>query len=116
MFKYQRSTSYTANAVVLSLIVIGILAALNFMGSRHTKRFDFTEQKLFSLAPQSIKVVKSLKDEVKITGFFKAQEKPLFDDLVNKYTYHSNKIKVNFIDPDKDVAVAKQYKVKKYQT
>ncbi|MBI3019002.1 MAG: GldG family protein [Deltaproteobacteria bacterium] len=116
MFKLKRSTSYTMNAVVLSLIVAGILAALNFMGSRHTKRFDFTEQKLFSLAPQSIKVVKSLKDEVKITGFFKAQEKPLFDDLVNKYTYHSNKIKVNFVDPDKDVVLAKQYKIKKYQT
>lgn len=116
MFKLQRSTSYTMNAVILSLIFAGILAVLNFMGSRHHKRFDFTEQKLFSLAPQSIKVVKSLKDEVKITGFFKAQEKPLFDDLVNKYVYHSNKIKVNFVDPDKDVALAKQYKVKKYQT
>ncbi len=116
MFKLQRSTSYTMNAVVLSLIVFGILAALNFVGSRHYKRFDFTEQKVFSLAPQSIKVVKSLKEEVKITGFFKAQEKPMFEDLVNKYTYHSNKIKVNFIDPDKDVALAKQYKVKKYQT
>ena len=116
MFKYKRSTSYTMNAILLSLIVLGILAVLNFMGSRHFKRFDFTQQKLFSLAPQSIKVVKSLKEEVKITGFFKAQEKPLFDDLINKYTYHSNKIKVNFIDPDKDVALAKQYKVKKYQT
>ncbi len=116
LFQWRRSTSYTMNAVLLSVIVFGILAAINFVGSRHTKRFDFTEQKLFSLAPQSIKVVKSLKDEVKITGFFKSQDKPLFDDLVNKYKYHSDKIKIAFVDPDKDVALAKQYKIKKYQT
>ncbi|HBQ20908.1 MAG: hypothetical protein A2Z91_08645 [Deltaproteobacteria bacterium GWA2_38_16] len=115
-FQLQRSTSYTLNAVILGFVVFGILALLNFMGTRHYKRFDFTQQKLFSLAPQSIKVVKALKDEVTVTGFFQAKEKAQFDDLLNKYTYYSDKVKVKFVDPDKDVQIAKAYNVKKYQT
>src|SRR3989338_6760496 len=115
-FQLQRSTSYTLNAVILGFVVFGILALLNFMGTRHYKLFDFTQQKLFSLAPQSIKVVKALKDEVTVTGFFQAKEKAQFDDLLNKYTYYSDKVKVKFVDPDKDVQIAKAYNVKKYQT
>ena len=65
------------NALTQVFIVLGILAAINFMGFRHYKRFDFTEKKQFSLAPQSIKVVKALDDEVRVTGFFKGQEKAL---------------------------------------
>lgn len=115
-FQWKRSTSYQFNALFLISIVFGILAVINFMGFRHHKRFDFTQGKQFSLAPQSIKVIKALKEEVKLIGFFKAQEKPLFDELVDKYKYHSDKIKIVFVDPDKDVARAKQYGVKQYQT
>lgn len=112
----KRSTIYSLNAVTLSLIVLGILAALNFVGYRHFKRFDFTKQKSFSLAPQSIQVVKALKDEVRLIGFYEAKEKAMFDDLLNKYKYHSNKIVIQFYDPDKDKGTAKKYNIKKYRT
>lgn len=112
----KRSTIYSLNAVTLSLIVLGIFAVINFVGYRHFKRFDFTKQKSFSLAPQSIQVVKALKDEVRLIGFYEAKEKAMFDDLLNKYKYHSNKIVVEFYDPDKDKGVAKKYNIKKYRT
>lgn len=115
-FRWKRSTSYRFNALVFTGIVFGILAVLNFISFRHHKRLDWTKAKQFSLSPQSIKVIKALTEEIKITGFFKAQEKALFDDLVDKYKYHSNKIKIVFVDPDKEVAVAKQYNIKQYQT
>lgn len=112
----KRSTIYSLNAVTLSLVVLGIFAVINFVGTRHFKRFDFTRQKSFSLAPQSIQVVKALKDEVRLIGFYEAKEKAMFDDLLNKYKYHSNKIVVQFYDPDKDKGVAKKYNIKKYRT
>ncbi len=112
----KRSTIYSLNALTLSLIVLGIFAVINFVGYRHFKRFDFTKQKSFSLAPQSIQVVKALKDEVRLVGFYEAKEKAMFDDLLNKYKYHSNKIVVEFYDPDKDKGVAKKYNIKKYRT
>ncbi len=115
-FQWKKTTSYQFNAILMAVIIFGIISLLNFLGVRHTKRFDFTEQKLFSLAPQSIKVIKALKEEVQISGYFKSQEKPMFDDLLEKYKYHSDKIKVTFIDPDKDTAIAKANNVRKYQT
>ncbi len=112
----KRSTIYSLNALTLSLIVLGIFAVINFVGYRHFKRFDFTKQKSFSLAPQSIQVVKALKDEVRIVGFYEAKEKAMFDELLNKYKYHSNKIVIQFYDPDKDKGAAKKYNIKKYRT
>ncbi len=112
----KRRTTHGLNAATLTLIVVGILAVINFVGFRHYHRLDFTKQKSFSLAPQSIKVVKALKEEVKVTGFFKSQEKPIFDELIDKYKYHTNKLVIRFVDPDQDVATAKLYKVKRYKT
>lgn len=112
----KRSVIYNLNTLTLSLIVLGILAVVNFIGYRHHIRLDFTKQKSFSLAPQSIKVVKTLKDEVRVIGFYEAKEKPMFDNLLDKYKYHSKKIAVQFYDPDKDKAVAEKYKIKQYRT
>jgi len=114
--RLKRSTTHGLNAATMTLIVIGILGAVNFIGTKRYIRFDFTKQKQFSLAPQSIKVVKSLTEDIEIMAFMKAEEKPIFDDLMDKYTYHSKRVKPLFVDVDKDIALAKEYKVKRYGT
>lgn len=112
----KRSVIYNLNTATLTLIVFGILAVVNFIGFRHHIRFDFTKQKSFSLAPQSIKVVKTLKDEVRVIGFYEAKEKSMFDNLLDRYKYHSKKLAVQFYDPDKDKVIAEKYKIKQYRT
>jgi len=100
----------------LILIVMGILSLINFVGYRHFKRIDLTEQKHFSLAPQSIKVVKALQEDVRVLGFFKDKSKGIFVEFMEKYAYHSKRVKAQFVDADKEVALSKQYNVKKYGT
>ena len=62
-----RQTQYTAYAAVYILVVLAVLAAINFLADRYDKSYDSTSNKQFSLSDQTIKVVKGLKSDV-ITG------------------------------------------------
>ncbi len=66
----SRTTRYGANALVYSLAFIALVVAINYLANRHDRRFDATEEKVFSLSSQSINVVKNLNKPLKFYGFF----------------------------------------------
>ena len=112
-FITSRSTVYGINSSVLILIVLGVLIFANLLGYRHKHRFDFTEQSLYSLAPQTIKILSNLPREVKITGFFISDSgnKMIVQNLLDGYLENTDKIKITYINPDKNPAIVKRYGV-----
>ncbi len=117
----RRTTRYGANTAVLVLLVIGILAFANMIGSRYTQRYDATANKRFSLADLSVSVLSELEQEVHIVGFFRssgpdATNRHLLDDMLNQFQYHSDHITYEFIDPDLDPSIARQYNISSYGT
>ena len=68
-FFKKRSTKYGFNAIVLSLIVLGILALANYTLNRHNWRFDTTASGQYSIAAQTVKILEALEEEVKVTAF-----------------------------------------------
>ncbi len=117
-FSLRRSTWLGANSLLMILLFLAILTILNFILSRHSKRFDLSETKKFSLAPQTLKVLENLNREVKATGFFQEGSRPRqeFKDLIESYGYYSEKLNYEFIDPDRKPAIAKQYGINQYNT
>jgi ABC-type uncharacterized transport system involved in gliding motility auxiliary subunit len=115
-FTLRRSTRLGANSLLMVLLFLVILGILNFILSRHSKRFDLSETGKFSLAPQTLKVLGNLGHEVKVTGFFQEGSRPRqeFKDLIESYGYYSGKLNYEFIDPDRKPAVAKQYGINQY--
>lgn len=113
---FRRSTRYTANAIISTLAILGILGLLNFIASEHNWRLDTTAAKQFSLSDQTIKVLKNLEDELRITAFYKAEDQQEMEDLLEEYANVSNKVKYEFIDPDKKPAIARQYGITAYNT
>ncbi len=113
-----RSAMYGANSAILTIAFLGILVFVNLLLSRHNHRFDFTEGGIYTLSPQTTKVVLSLDKDVKLTAFFQteAPEKADFQTLVDGYLGLSDKIELNFVDPDKNPAITKQYGIKTYGT
>ena len=98
------------------LAVIGILAALNYFGTRHHNRIDLTENKQYSLSEQSKKIAAGLKDPVSVTLFTKTGD-AASDNLKNlwrEYTYAGDKVKLNVVDVDKDPTLAKLNKITAY--
>lgn len=109
----RKSFLYSGNLLLMVVLVLGILVLVNYFFSRHHHRFDFTESKLHSLSGQSIKVVANLKNEVNVKCFFREgnMSRIRMEDLLKIYAYHSPKLKVEFIDPDKNPGLIKRYEV-----
>ena len=112
----ERSTKYGANVLLGSVLFVAVLALLNYISTRHSHRFDLTEQGVFSLSPQSVNVAKSLQNEVQIQAFVEGGINPELHDLLDSYAYTSPKVKFELIDPDRQPEMAERYHITAYNT
>ena len=98
----------------MTLIVIGILGMVNFIGKQHHKRVDLTTAQLYSLSDQTEKIVKGLKNEVTIYHFAK-ETSPTVNDLLTEYKgINQGKLSFKVIDPQKDPGLAKKFGVRSF--
>lgn len=96
-----RRARYGANAVVMSLALVGIVGLLNILSDRFHRRFDLTELAEFTLSSQTVQILESLQEPVHITGFFQegdARSQDL-EDLLLEYQQHTGLITFELIDP-----------------
>ena len=96
-----RQTKYTGYVALYLVVIIGALAAANFLANRYDKTYDSTSNKQFSLSDQTVKVVKNLKGDIHITYFDDQTRFAQARDLLERYANISPKVKVNYIDPVK---------------
>lgn len=110
----RKSLIYSSNLIVVIALVLAILVLANYFFARHHHRFDFTQARLHSLSDQSIKVLKNLKADINIKCFFLEGNisRSRMENLMKIYSYHSKRIKYEFIDPDKNVGLVKRYDIK----
>jgi len=109
----RKSFIYSSNLLLVIVLVLGILAIINYFFAKNHFRMDFTETKLHSLSDQSVSVLKGLDDDVNIKLFFREGNygRASMEHLMEIYSYHSNKIKYEFIDPDKNPGLVKRYEI-----
>src|SRR4030042_642664 len=69
-FLTGRQARYGSNALVLSLAFVGIVILLNYFVYKNSKRWDLTEDKQYTLAPETIDTLKSLEEPVVAEAFF----------------------------------------------
>ncbi len=112
----KRSTKYGTNYVVSVILVIAVVSALNYIGQRHVKRFDLTAIGRFTLAPQTVQVLGKLNKDLDIKCFFTGGDYPPLKELLTSYRAKSGHVRFEFIDPDKQPDLAKQYDVTVYGT
>jgi ABC-type uncharacterized transport system involved in gliding motility auxiliary subunit len=104
-----RQARFGTLAAASIVVVLAILAAINYLGTRHNKRWDLTAAKQFSLSDQTRKVLADLKEPVRIKVFALSNETERFRDRLDEYTYGSKQVSVEYIDPEKKPAIAQQY-------
>ena len=88
----RRSTRHGVHSISYSMLFIGFLILLNFLNTRYHHRWDVTEAGVFSLSPQTTRVLEQLQQDLVIYGFFEKGENPRTTDLIKSYAYHSPKI------------------------
>jgi ABC-type uncharacterized transport system involved in gliding motility auxiliary subunit len=111
-----RQTKYAAYVTVYILIVLGIISVANILGNRYNKSYDATSNKRYSLSDQTAKIVKGLAQPATITYYDKTSNFPIAKDLLDRYTSLSPKIKLDYVDPDKNPQVARAAGITKYGT
>lgn len=109
----RRTALYGSNMLVVAIAFIGIIAALNFIVDRQFKqRIDLTANQQHTLSPQTLQMLQSLTEPVKVTGFFTpqtAQQRTDAENALKDYTQATDKLQVNWIDPDANPAAARAY-------
>jgi len=117
-FSARRSTRLGFNNALLVVLLVGILVIVNFLATRHSTRWDFSETQHFTLAPQTYKVIRGLSRDVKVTVFSpqRSQGYNTYHDLLEGYRHESDKIKVEFVDPERRPGVARQYGITRADT
>ena len=107
-----RQTKFTAYVTVYILIVLAVLGLANWLANRHNKSVDTTSNKRFSLSDQTAKIVKGLKQDVKIYYFDKSDQFSRAKDLLDRYDTLSGKLNVQYVDPYKQPQVARSMGVR----
>ncbi|MDN5280145.1 MAG: gliding motility-associatede transport system auxiliary component [Clostridiales bacterium] len=109
----NRKTLLWVNDIALVLIIIGIGVVLAHIGFRRNIRYDFTRNGMFSVSDQTIKTVRNLKKDVKITAFYpkNTREEQMVKELLEEYKRHSDRLKVSFVDPFRDPMTVKAMNV-----
>jgi ABC-type uncharacterized transport system involved in gliding motility auxiliary subunit len=97
-----RTARFGAHALVYSLVAAGLIVVGNILVSMNEKRWDLTEQGVYSLSPKSAKVVSGLTKPVRLIALDAPQIQPKEEtrDLLNLYKLQNDKqISFEIIDP-----------------
>ncbi len=99
----RRSFLYSTNLIFVLILALAILVLVNIILSRYHARFDFTEDKLHSLSPQTVQLLKNLKVDVHVRGYFleKSDARFRMERILKLYADATPRLSYEFIDPDK---------------
>ena len=96
----RRAGKYGSSAIATTVLGIAILGMVGFLGERHHKRFDLSEQKIHSLADQSTKILAALEDDVLVHALVSKAEMPAVRNFFERYDYESDRFEVVYAVPN----------------
>ena len=111
-----KGAKYGSVAAGSVLLMLGILIAINYIGSRQTKRWDLTGGGQFTLSDQSKKIVGDLKQPLNVRVYYESGKINEVSDKVDQYKQISSKFVVEYIDAEKNPARAQQDGIQQYGT
>ncbi len=83
---------------------------VNWLGGRHYLSADWTSSKMYSLSDKTRSILSDLEEEIRVVVFM-TPASPLYDqvlELLDRYAAASDKVKVEYIDPDQEPLRTKQ--------
>jgi ABC-type uncharacterized transport system involved in gliding motility auxiliary subunit len=109
-----RQTKYAMYAMVYVIVILAIVAVGNVLANRYNRSYDSTTNKRYSLSEQTAKIVRGVKQAVKITYFDQSSKLQEGKDLLDRYANLSPKVQIDYVDPDKNPQAARAANVASY--
>lgn len=110
-FYKGRGAQYGTMSIVSILVFLAILVAVNYLGTRQNKRWDLTANQVYSLSDQTIKILKDLKDPIKVTVFDQVARQDVHKDRLKEFQYQTTKLTAEYVDPDREPTKAAAAKI-----
>ncbi len=110
-----RQARYGSNAIIMSVAFIGIVVVVNLVGYKYGPRWDLTEGKRNTLAPESVAIAEKLPEKVTAQAFYTASNpsdnaRSLLDNFKRS---SKGKFDYEFIDPNSNPVAAQNAKVQR---
>ncbi|MGK7935915.1 MAG: GldG family protein [Xenococcaceae cyanobacterium] len=109
-FLNKRSIEAGTNTILSTCALLIILGLINFLAVRYSVRLDLTENKLFTLSPQTQTIVQNLPKPLKVL-VFAPQSKPEIEPLLENYRSYSDNFQYEFVDPDVRIELREKFDV-----
>jgi len=113
----RRRVLISANVFVQILAVLALVVMANWLVSRHYSRFDWTKSGYYKVSGKTQQALGALKEPVKVIVYFRPNpdsdlDEKIFQDIRHLLTefkfYGREKLQIEYVDPDRDMARAKQ--------
>jgi ABC-type uncharacterized transport system involved in gliding motility auxiliary subunit len=111
-----REARFGTIAVTSVVAVLAILVAINYLASRHNKRWDLTAARQFTLSDQTRTVLRGLDRPINVMVFAQPDDFERFRDRLDEYQYVSTNVNVEYIDAVRSPSRANQYGVQSLGT
>jgi ABC-type uncharacterized transport system involved in gliding motility auxiliary subunit len=118
LVSWRRSLQYGGSSALLVAMLAGVLVFANLISSNHYRRADTTASGLYTLSPQTVKILGELDEPLHATAFFEpdtpAQQEAT--QLFEQCRAASRQFDYRFVDPDKHPAEAQRHNITQYNT
>lgn len=118
-FASRRSSLFAASTAAQVLVALAVLGGLNYLAFKTNPTWDFTREKLFTLAPQTRTTLAGLQEPVRAIAFLPSNH-PTYDALQELFArYHAEapgKFEYTFKDPVRHPELAARYQLNPGQT
>ena len=105
-----RQVRYGSNSMILFVAFTGILVVINMLAQQYPQRWDVTEDKQHTLAPETIQALQSLPEPVYATAFYSVRlNSENAGQLLDDFKANSNgNFDFQFMDPDSNPVLVNQ--------
>jgi len=114
-FLRGRQARYGTNAALAVGALLAILVLINLVAFQNPRSWDLTEDRRYSLAPETVDVLDSLPGDVLLIGFFSADQESSRDTLrplLEQYKEEGRgRVSYEFVDPRQQPFRAEEYGV-----
>ena len=114
---------YSTNTVVMVTAFVSLAVLVFIVAERNAYRWDVTATRQFTLAPQTLEILRNLTEPVRATAFFvegvsqQEQFRVPVGNLLNEIRHRSSdNFSYRFVNPDIQPSLANQYRVTQFPT
>ncbi len=118
-FLQLRAFHRALTSIVILIGIIAFLITLYLISGNFPMRFDVTKDNVYSISEQTVETLKMIEKPLRIIVFRSQSEDPnsaawRADLLLEEYSTRNNNIKVEYVNPDQQPILARQYEMSEY--